>query len=615
MTKRGRAYRKVKSIRQRVHSLRSVYDVLVNERDYVAAYLGKWHMPSSLYYSSRSKKVKHNEAANERQPQDVPVFAFNQYRHQTQQFVFREQGFPFGAYQGTLKFLLKRDKVDVRYRDGQQLNTFSSYPYDPIPIDRRYGRETAELTPEERAALGYVSAVGRDSLPENYTLSALSGREALLALDQLIANSTETSRPFSLAVHFQPPHTPFVATSSYMNYYHRNRERLYVPPSIKDTGTNSAYRRSASSTNGWNETKNIAELTSIYYAMIEEIDHYTGRILDKLENAGLAENTLVIFTSDHGEMLGAHGLQDKFMFYEEAVRVPFVMRFPGRIPAGMVVKEPVSQLDLFSTILDLLGASEFDSSDGESLRRHIMGTSYNRYYDETTVVAQIERRYFDGKTMVGAFAGTPNFLIRRGPFKLMLPRHRDSGILDVLYDLSKDPAEMHNLLGQRGNLANDDVIGKVEHLKALLVEWLMRKDGSNGYFSDPEYNMNIGDGDIEEIRNRRTWRHVDFWRSEGAIVLGTPALKDGKYVRREYLYVGRTKPGILVIRDVTIKGDDASFFTVDTSQAVVKQNEHVRIKVSFSSASVPSASLSAYIQFRSNLEEGKLHKIKIVCSI
>ncbi len=84
------------------------------------------------------------------------------------------------------------------------------------------------------------------------------------------------------------------------------------------------------------------------------------------------ENTLVIFTSDHGEMLGDHGMHSKMIFYEGSVHVPLLMRFPGRINPGTVVKEPVSTMDIFPTILDYMGMS-IPKCEGISLRTFIDG--------------------------------------------------------------------------------------------------------------------------------------------------------------------------------------------------------------------------------------------------
>ena len=127
------------------------------------------------------------------------------------------------------------------------------------------------------------------------------------------------------------------------------------------------------------DPEKIKYMTANYYAFVKEIDVWLGQILDKVDALGLADNTLIIFTSDHGEMLGAHGMREKNVFYEESVHVPLMIRFPGRIKRGTVVSEPVSHIDLHATITDYLGAGRHPS-DGASLRRYIENeTDENAY--------------------------------------------------------------------------------------------------------------------------------------------------------------------------------------------------------------------------------------------
>ena len=119
-------------------------------------------------------------------------------------------------------------------------------------------------------------------------------------------------------------------------------------------------------------------MSSIYYGMISEVDDWVGKILKRLDELGLADHTLVIFTSDHGEMLGDHGLHSKMVFYEGSAHVPLLMRLPGVIPAGTVVRTPASQLDMFATILEYLNQPAHPSA-GQSLRPCIEGTADGKF--------------------------------------------------------------------------------------------------------------------------------------------------------------------------------------------------------------------------------------------
>jgi arylsulfatase A-like enzyme len=107
--------------------------------------------------------------------------------------------------------------------------------------------------------------------------------------------------------------------------------------------------------------------TGIRYA-----DEHVGRILAQLADLNVLEETAILISADHGEMLGSHGMHSKGVFYEESAHVPLLMRLPGAIRPGTAVENPVTHADLFPTILDYLGAPE-RACDGSSLRALIEG--------------------------------------------------------------------------------------------------------------------------------------------------------------------------------------------------------------------------------------------------
>jgi len=363
---------------------------------------------------------------------------------------------------------------------------------------------------------------------------------------------------------------------------------------------------------------------SLLVRLESDVDYWIGQILATLETQGLLNNTLIIFTSDHGEMLGSHSMAGKSNLLEEAARVPLIVSYPnGNIPRGQVIddKTPVSHIDIFETILDYMGmpASARGKSDGLSLRRFIEGSSYNEMYDERYVVSELDKRYPDTEdtdnrypaiiTKGGTLGSDPNFMIRKDHYKLILSKSRDATTIDMLYDLRRDPYEMNNLIGQvNGMKASAAVVGKVEHLKALLLEWMRRVDLNIGstddsqtvrYYSDRRNNFNEGHGDFTEIRFRRTWREVDFWSSAaedanavdgndgtvtGVLHFGPVALERrlSYWVRNEYLYFGRTTEGTSHIWNITIDGPDAQYFSVSRkSAATLEQNQYLRVKVTF----------------------------------
>jgi len=346
--------------------------------------------------------------------------------------------------------------------------------------------------------------------------------------------------------------------------------------------------------------------TTYYYAMIEEVDTWLGLFMEKLERTGADENTLFIFTSDHGEMLGAHGLKGKGVLLEEATKVPLMMSFPGKIPPKTVVQTPVSQIDIVATMTDYLNAKQFDNSQGKSLRRFIEKKSWNQFYDESTVVVELDTRKPVGPNKLsGRLGSSPNFSIRKGKWKLILPKKRDSTCLDMLFDLKADPYEMNNKIGLKGKKAPGYVIGKAEHLKVLLTEWMRRHDGGGKrYYSDPMWNAGEGEGDMREIAARRKWRKVNFWISDNVLAIGRPAEQaDGSWRRNEFLYIGRTTPGgQLLVPNISVEGPHKRFFSVTPSRGKVTPGRYLRIKVSFRALGRNTAKgLNAWLVIRNNI--------------
>lgn len=369
------------------------------------------------------------------------------------------------------------------------------------------------------------------------------------------------------------------ASPRYASYYRSRTTELFVPPSNTIRNEMSPY------TNGdhfRNMKANVKEWTAVYYALVSEIDGMLGEVLMTLNATGLDGNTLVVFTSDHGEMLGAHGMAGKANFYEESVRVPLLMRFPGVIPAGHVIKTPVSHLDVLSTVLDYLNAKHLDRSDGRSLRPLVDGRRYNKHFDEGVAVAELDPRYpISASELSGTLGTEPNFMIRHGNYKLMIAKLASAKTRDMLIDLENDPFETNNLLA---GTPRDWVIGKAEHLKLLLLQWMRQKNnGQRGLFSAPVWNRFQGRGDLVEITRRRQWSKLPYWQSDRLLGFGTPTLRpNGLYARKEYLYVGRTVPGQLSIR-VAIVGPDRDLFEYGPKTAMMGSGGSRRIWVEYAS--------------------------------
>ncbi len=173
-----------------------------------------------------------------------------------------------------------------------------------------------------------------------------------------------------------------------------------------------------------------------YLGCIQAVDESIGRVLDYLDSAGLAENTLVIYTSAQGFYLGEHGWFDKRFIYEESLRMPFIARLPGRIPADSVNTDLVSNLDFAPTLLDAADVPVPADMQGASLSRLIRGgeepewrrAHYYHYYEYPAV--HMVKRHFG---------------VRTKRYKLV--RFYYDIEAWELYDLDKDPLEMNNVYG------------------------------------------------------------------------------------------------------------------------------------------------------------------------
>jgi len=173
--------------------------------------------------------------------------------------------------------------------------------------------------------------------------------------------------PFSLTVGFMLPHPHYVPRQA---AYERYRSRITLPrkPRSFDAERHPYLRRWRTHTDS--ETVSEAEALNTraaYWALVSEVDTMVGQILAALHANDLAQNTLIIYTSDHGDMMGEHGLWWKHLFYEESIRIPLIMAWPGVITPGVRSDRVVSALDVSATILDALDAPALPHSPGRSL--------------------------------------------------------------------------------------------------------------------------------------------------------------------------------------------------------------------------------------------------------
>jgi choline-sulfatase len=240
-------------------------------------------------------------------------------------------------------------------------------------------------------------------------------------------------RPFFLTVSFSHPHDPYAVPAEYWNRY---EDRAIDPPRVgalplerMDPHSRRLYRVSAMDEVEISED-DVRRARRAYYGAISYVDDHVGELLATLRTFGLAEDTIVIFTADHGELLGERGLWYKMHLFERAVRVPLIVHAPGRF-ARRRVGAPVSLVDLLPTLVELGRPADRASAlelpgDGQSLVPLLEGRG-----EERCVVAEYLAE--------GALA--PIFMIRRGACKFIWSEPDPP----LLFDLARDPDELDNL--------------------------------------------------------------------------------------------------------------------------------------------------------------------------
>ncbi len=247
-------------------------------------------------------------------------------------------------------------------------------------------------------------------------------------------------RPFFLHVSYTHPHDPYLCTKEYWDLY----EDQEIPePAIPDIPE--AERDPHSLTvmgqsgllGAYVTEEQISRSRRAYYGSVSFIDDQVGVLLDALEDSGQLENTVILFTSDHGEMLGERGMWLKKVFFEPSLKIPLILHAPSRF-AHARVRELVSLVDLLPTLVDLAGdGASFDVADtldGVSL----LGTLASPSDDP-------QRPLYAEITADGTPA--PIFMIRRGRHKFTT----SDAFEPQLFDLEADPHELKNLAGEPGH--------------------------------------------------------------------------------------------------------------------------------------------------------------------
>ena len=275
---------------------------------------------------------------------------------------------------------------------------------------------------------------------------------AFVAKRRIFDYAKHQDTPFSMVVSFIHPHDPYVARPEFWDLY--DHHQIDLPTSPPATDAHSVRVRAGIEAADVEVTdEHVRNARHAYYANASYVDSKIGEIVSTLAEAELLDNTIVVFTADHGDMLGERGLWYKMTMLENSLRVPLVMAGPGIV--SQTVEEPCSLLDLLPTMVDIAA----DGAPWPELGAEIDGRSL-------LAVARGQTQDPDASALAeycAECAAHPIFVIRRGPYKYI---HCDIDA-PLLFDVVADPLELVNLAEQPAHS---------ERLAALQAEVSQRWD-------------------------------------------------------------------------------------------------------------------------------------------
>jgi len=294
------------------------------------------------------------------------------------------------------------------------------------------------------------------ALPEGMTMEAFTAQETI----KLIREQKDRDKPFFCWASFYRPHQPYNAQKRFLDMYDYSKWGLgtakgdaikkpatlnqspdSLPPALKDwhEGKNKVWRLDKAA----KDEQLFRFYIASYYALVTEIDYHIGVIMKALEEEGLLENTIVVYTSDHGDFVGRHGMIEKCAIghnvYEDTLRVPLIVSQPERIRRGRVIDDLVEMFDLYPTLLELAD-TQFPSTkcgiDATSLAAALTGGT------------AAKRKYIVSENWSQATVITENHKLGIWLDPTEYAKGRDfRSYGDMLFDRQEDPDEIHNLAG------------------------------------------------------------------------------------------------------------------------------------------------------------------------
>lgn len=327
-------------------------------------------------------------------------------------------------------------KVESRIDDGYHDFHWSHHP-QPDWEENAYTQWLANNGQTwERLYSGRSTGYVKEGVPAEFHQTTWC---AEVAIDFIRANRDD---PWFFSFNCFDPHHPFDPPAEYLKKY--KPDDMPLPKigasdpasktSFQQLDSVWAHNSPGEFHTGAMEDSDRREVTAAYYAMCELIDDQVGRILQALDETGQRENTIVVFMSDHGEMLGDHGIYFKGPhFYDEAIRVPLIISCPSRFQSGLRVDGLTELVDLVPTLLEACGLPIPERVQGRSLIPHLTGAA-----DPSVHRDSVYCEYLNSWTHADAYGS----MLRTESAKVVVYHGTKQG---ELYDLASDPDEFQNL--------------------------------------------------------------------------------------------------------------------------------------------------------------------------
>lgn len=303
-------------------------------------------------------------------------------------------------------------------------------------------------------------------LPETMTMEAFTKTRAL----QFMEECHEQEQPFFCFASFYRPHQPYTPLKAYMDMYPHDQwgagvkvgstirmpETLHqaveeLPPYFRDqhNGTNRVWRLDLAR----KDEQLYRSYIAAYYALVTEIDSHVGDIMSAIKEMGITEETIIIYTSDHGDFVGSHGMVEKCAsghnVYEDTLRVPMIIKWDGIKAKGLKRDELVELVDLYPTLVDLCGL------DGSIIYQELQGKTIRPLLDNSVCQPFRVSSVSENNAQITVITDRYKY----GHWKI------DNGEKDMLFDMKADPLEISNLI------SDDGYLEVVEKMKRYLKEF------------------------------------------------------------------------------------------------------------------------------------------------